>query len=166
MVICKAPWKLIAAIVVTATLGVFCWHNRGSIFFREFFVKSVRAKPSMASFVGRWKLEATSFPSIEHRMGKKPADSYLDIAQDGRLAAVNMPIENPFLKPEFQMLSGLGAWKVELNQDWVLTVIIMRGGGRDGYSLDIEWEGENPAALVYSVNDPDSNERWVWRKVP
>lgn len=68
-------------------------------------MKTVRVKPTPAVFVGRWKLEAESLPSVEKRMGQQVTDSYLDLAADGRLAAVNMPVEDLFLKPRFQLLS-------------------------------------------------------------
>lgn len=80
--------------------------------------------------------------------------------------AVNMPIEDPFLKPDFQLLSLSGSWEVELQQVWMLSVIITRDGKRGGYPLNIEWEDDKPTAFSYAVGDPDSSERWVWRKIP
>lgn len=162
MIIFKARWRKIVVIIPIFALGMLYWRNHESRFIQRFFSEPASARPSREAFVGRWKLEEASYPSVERRMGKRPITSCLDLDFDGRLITTNMPIQDAFIKPEFQLLSKEGAWGFELKQVWMLSAVF----GKDRYVLSIEWEGDRPVALVDPVPDADSSERWVWRKVP
>lgn len=69
--------KYWSVVVVTSLLLLFVWRWRESGSIRDFFLRPARVKPNPAGFVGRWKLDEASLPSVERRTGKRPADSYL-----------------------------------------------------------------------------------------
>jgi len=118
---------------------------------------AVHARPSEAAFVGTWTLDASSLPSVEKRMGRKPAAPKLVLEADGTATAVELPFEDGASRqPPFSLITGKGHWKLVQQQDWVVTLAF---DGMRSETLDTD-----DAALTYAVGDPDSNERWIWRK--
>lgn len=129
------------------------------IFFPRPYKPMVR--PSDRSFDGRWVLDPASVPSVAKRTGRTPARSEMVFGSDGTLTVIDMPYEEPRRSPEFALVSGRGRWRLSLQQDWVMTFTLdeQRGG-----TLFIELKGGKPSALTYGVVDPDSSERWIWRR--
>jgi hypothetical protein len=146
----KIRWTVTAAGVVILAFAA------------SFYLPFPDAKPSEAAFVGRWQLESSSLPSVLARTGQKPTNSHLILGPDGRFTAESFPVEDPFTKPDFRLMSGEGRWELSRQQVWVLDLIFP--GGRS-WSLEIRNENGGPVALWNDVYaDPD--ERWTWRKVP
>lgn len=134
------------------------------VFAVSFYLPFPDAKPSEASFVGRWQLEASSLPSVVARTGQKPSDSHLILGADGRFTAASFPVEDPFTKPDFRLASGEGRWELSPNQYHVWSLDLIFTGGRSR-ALRFHSEKGGPVALWHDVYaDPD--ERWTWRKVP
>lgn len=120
-------------------------------------------RPSDEAFHGRWVLDPASLPSVKKHAGKAPAASELIFGSDGRVAATDMPYEeNRAPGPDSILVSGDGRWELELHQDWVITFSI----GQRPVTLFIELEKGKPAALSRGVSDPDSRDRWIWRRAP
>lgn len=141
----KAYWAMGALFLA---LLAFSWHHRES------------RKPDPALFVGRWKLDPSSLPSVVARTGKTPSDSHLELAADGRATLADMPVMNSFASPKFQLLSRQAGWELELQQSWMINLVYDGGG----HSYAIQWEGDTPAALVEHIPAADSGEQWIWRK--
>jgi hypothetical protein len=151
--------------VVTFLLGVLCIavvvsvvrRNSG----RNVGGLVVEGKPAETAFVGRWELETASLPSVTNRTGKTLIRAQLTLTPDGRFTATDLPIEDGFSNPKWRLKSGEGHWELYRNQYWVVSL-----GFADGFStpLDIRAKNGNLIALTYSVGDPDSNERWIWRR--
>ena len=120
--------------------------------------------PDEAGFVGPWTLAQESYPSVERRAGRKPGGPSLKLEADGTARFVEMPVEDPFTRPEYRLESGSGTWRLSLQQRWMLTVTIP--DRKFSVSYHIVMEGAAPAALYHPVHEPDSQERWTWRKAP
>lgn len=124
----------------------------------------VMDRPNEQSFVGRWILDPESIPSVRRHAGRPPSGSELVFGSNGSLIVADMPYEtNSALLPDAELVSSTGTWRLELHQDWVMTFAL---GDRRGGTLFIELKDGMPAMLTHGVLDPDSSERWVWRKAP
>lgn len=130
-----------------------------------FYLPLPAAKPSEAGFVGRWQLEASSLPSVLARTGQKPADSQLILGADGRFTAASFPVEDPFTKPNYRLVSGEGRWELSQNQYQVWRLDLVFPGGKS-WTLSIRSENGDPVTLWYAVYEPESSERWTWKKAP
>lgn len=120
-------------------------------------------RPSDEAFYGRWVLDPGSLPSVKKHTGKAPVASQLVFGSDGRVAATEMPYEeNRVPGPDSVLVSGEGHWELELHQDWVMTFTI----DQRAVTLFIQLENDRPAALSRGVLDPDSSDRWIWRRAP
>jgi hypothetical protein len=86
----------------------------------------------------------------------------LTLKPDGRFTATDFPIEDGFTNPKWRLKSGEGYWELYRNQYWVVSLGFLDGFGTP---LDIRVKNGRVVALTYSVGDPDSNERWIWRRV-
>lgn len=121
-------------------------------------------RPDEPSFYGRWILDAASIPSAKKRTGKTPADAQLVFSPDGRIAVKDMPYQEGSSRlPEFALVTGQGRWELELQQDWVISVFLDE---RRSVVLFIDSKDGRPDMLTYGVGDPDSSERWIWRRAP
>lgn len=130
-----------------------------------FYLPLPAAKPNEAGFVGRWQLEASSLPSVLARTGRKPADSHLILEADGRFTAVSFPVEDHFTKPNYRLESGEGRWELSQNQYHVWSLDLVFPGGKCR-SLDIRNDNGGLVTLGHAVYEPESSERWTWRKAP
>ena len=147
-------WGLFVACFITAVVFVYREDKK--------FSAALDRKPNREAFIGRWRLESDSFPSVFSRTGKSPFISEIFLGQDGRFKASDMPMENHFKEPLFSLVSTEGEWELERQQAWVLSLVVNRGG----YPLRIESKNGEVVALSYAVSDPDSSEHWIWKKVP
>lgn len=117
-------------------------------------------KPTDVALAGVWRLEEKSVPLAVRRIGRAPKDSKIVFMPDGRLLAVDMPMEDPFQKPKYRLFTGEGRWRLEDQNGWMLTLTIERGG----YPLFFGDGGGSPKVAYTFVDGPDSGERWTWRK--
>jgi len=122
----------------------------------------VDGKPAQTAFVGHWQLDSTSLPSVTNRTGKTLIRAQLRLMEDGRFTATDFPVEDGFSRPKWRLKSGDGHWELYRNQYWVVSL-----GFADGFSMPVDIRAKNggTVALTYSVGDPDSNERWIWRRI-
>lgn len=121
-------------------------------------------RPDEQSFHGRWMLDAASVPSAKKRTGKTPADALLAFHPDGRVSVKDMPYQEGSTRlPEFALLTGEGRWELQLQQDWVMAVYLDE---RRSVIFFIDMKDGRPAGMSYGVSDPDSSERWIWRRAP
>lgn len=121
-------------------------------------------RPDEQSFHGRWILDAASMRSAKKRTGKTPAEAQLVFGPDGRVSVKDMPYQEGSTRlPEFALLTGEGRWELQLQQDWVMAVYLDE---RRSAVYFIDMKDGRPDALSYGVSDPDSSERWIWRRAP
>lgn len=112
--------------------------------------------------VGRWELQDESRKSLESRMGRMPKNSHLTINSDGSASVQEMPVQD--VGPgdgRFRFKSGSGKWRYPWPRSGDLQFTLDDGL----YTLAVETEGQSPV-LIRSVYEPDSGERWVWKKAP
>ncbi len=117
-------------------------------------------KPSAAALAGTWTLDAASLPSVKRWTGKAPENSKIVIFEDGRLQAVQLPIEK-FNDSGYRYFNGEGSWMLWPDQrHWMLDL-----GLRDGlYPVYLATGSATPTSFYSIVDGPDSGERWVWTK--
>lgn len=117
---------------------------------------------SADELVGRWELQVESFKSVESRLGRMPKNSHLNINSDGSASVQEMPIEGIGEGADrFRFKSGSGTWSYPSPRRGDLQFTLDDGL----YTFAVETEGQS-AVLVDFVYEPDSGERWVWKKAP
>ena len=124
-------------------------------------LRVVTDAPAAQSFVGSWELVESSFESVKTRTGNKKCNPLFTLLPNGRFVAEDIPIEDNFESPRWRLQSGEGQWEVAEQQSWVLKLMFDGGFG-------VPWgmyTGSGDRFLfAYSIGDPDSNERWIFRK--
>lgn len=109
------------------------------------------------NLIGFWTLQPESYPSVRAHMKIDPKTASLDFRPDGTLIAVNMPYE---IVDKYVVVSSTGQWEFPTGLPGQAHLTL----GHGGYSLVFERDDVGAPRLYLALGDPDSLERWVWRK--
>lgn len=122
-----------------------------------------RREFKVEELAGKWQLQPESLPSLQSRMGRAPGDSHLILSTDGSFTASEMPLEAIAPDIPFRLRSGKGTWRFEAHSPRNLYVIFP---DKDNETLSIEFARDGSLVLVHAVWEPESSERWVWKRAP
>lgn len=117
---------------------------------------------TMDELAGKWQLQPESFPSLQNRMGQVPKNSQLVLSADGRFTSTDMPLEEFPPIRQYKFRSGRGTWRL-IPQ--IIRHIEVIYDDKDVETLSVEADTNDSPFLVHAIGDPESSERWVWKKV-
>lgn len=114
-------------------------------------------------FVGHWELTTESLASLQKRIGRLPKECSFDLKPDGSVTAVDLPVYGGSPQKSYY-LSGRGSWKYNPPSKisaGTIDILVENSGG--GFLVN----DEAPIPVIEdAIPDPDSSERWVWKKSP
>lgn len=131
-----------------------CSHNESN-------APLLRNPISYSELAGRWTISPKSLDLLSSYVQTPVTNSGFVMEADGKILATNFPLDVGSFKSEFDLITGVGKWKIEKRYSVYIVDVILKNHGND---LNIRKYGGD-IILTSTIDDPDSGRVLVFERL-